>query len=576
VSPKILSREPPDGNPGLLPGVDPLVARLYANRGITRSEEIDHGLSNLLNPAGLGDFDKATTRLAAAVETGERILIVGDFDADGATSVAMCVSLLKAMGAAEVEFLVPNRFEFGYGLSPEIVRVALAREPAVIVTVDNGISSIEGVALANAHGTDVIITDHHLPGVDLPDAYAIVNPNAPDCAFESKALAGVGVAYYVLSGVRASLRGSGWFTRVGLTEPNMADWLDLVALGTVADVVPLDRNNRVLVHHGLARMRRGRCRPGIRALVESSGRNLGELDSEDLGFSVGPRLNAAGRLDDMTLGIRCLLAASPDEARRCAAALNELNKARRELEAAMVEDARLIVAGHDEPVGGRYGVTLYDASWHQGIIGIVAGRLRDKVNRPVIAFADAGHSAPDELKGSARSLSELHIRDALDVIATRHPGLLLKFGGHAMAAGLSIKRVHYQRFARAFDTVVRERLPESALTQTIETDGELEAGDLTLVNAQTVRDAGPWGQGFPPPLFHGRFDLVSQRVVGGQHLKMAVKSGGRLFDAIAFRQAPLGAPGEVGEVQLVYKLGINTYRGGQTLQLMVEYVRSIA
>ncbi len=567
---RIVIRPVPD-TARALAGLPPLLRRIYAARGVTAADELDRSLKRLLPPRDLGDLDRAAARLAAAVRDGEPILLVGDFDADGATSVALAMSLLRAFGAGPVDFLVPNRFEYGYGLSPEIVALAARKSPRVLVTVDNGISSVAGVAAANAAGMDVIVTDHHLPGRELPAAYALVNPNLAGAAFPSKALAGVGVIYYVLGAVRAKLRAEGWFDN--RTEPNLADWLDLVALGTVADVVSLDANNRILVHQGVARMRTGRCRPGIRALAEVAGRPLHRLTAQDLGFALGPRLNAAGRLDDMSLGIRCLLAEDPDEARRLARALDELNRARRALEEEMVREAQLIVAartaGHDPDDGERFGVCVYEAGWHQGIIGIVAGRLREKINRPVIAFADAGDLAPDELKGSARSVPELHVRDVLDAIAARYPGMLTRFGGHAMAAGVSIKRVHYPRFAKAFDAAVAERLPAEALSWTLETDGSLEPEDLCLETARSLAQGGPWGQGFPEPLFHGEFELVSQRVVGEQHLKLVVRHGRRLVDAIAFRQQPLEG---VSRLQAAYRLAANDYGDLPTVQLVVEHL----
>ncbi|MEQ8857806.1 MAG: single-stranded-DNA-specific exonuclease RecJ [Pseudomonadales bacterium] len=571
VQPEILVRPQPDSDIALGDSLPPLLRRIYAARGVTRPEQLDRSLRALLAPDALNDAERAAARLARAIVEQERILLVGDFDADGATAVALAVSLLKALGAVEVEFLVPNRFEFGYGLSPEIVALAARRAPRVLVTVDNGVSSVDGVAAANAAGMDVIVTDHHLPGRELPAAYALVNPNLPDCPFASKALAGVGVIYYVLGLVRARLRSDGWFR--DRSQPNLADWLDLVALGTVADVVPLDRNNRILVHQGIARMRAGRCRPGIKALAEVAGRPLARLTAQDLGFGLGPRLNAAGRLDDMTLGIRCLLAEDRGEALGHARALDELNRARRALELEMVRDAELIVAGHRVDAADRYGVCVYEPGWHQGIVGIVAGRLREKIHRPVIAFADAGDAAPDELKGSARSVPELHVRDALDAVAARYPGMLARFGGHAMAAGLSIKRVHYERFARAFDAEVRRVLPPAALTRTLLTDGPLEAHELSLDMAQRLSGAGPWGQAFPEPLFHGEFDVVSQRVVGEDHLKLVVRYEGRLVDAIAFRQPPLG---DVRRVRAAFRLAENDYGPLPTLQLVVEHLAPLA
>ncbi len=554
-----------------LPGVPDLLRRVYGNRGVTSAEQLQRSLACLADPASMRDIDTAARRIAEAVREGDRVLFVGDFDADGATSVALGVSVLRAFGAERVDFVVPNRFEFGYGLSPEIVQVALARKPDLLITVDNGVSSIDGVELANAGGVDVIITDHHLPGAVLPPAYAIVNPNVPGCGFASKAIAGVGVIYFVLSRVRRVLREADWFHKRGVEEPNLARWLDLVALGTVADVAPLDRNNRTLVHQGLVRMRKGRCRPGIQALAEVSGRSLAGLRASDLGFYIGPRLNAAGRLEDMSLGIRCLLAESLGEARRHAAALDELNRTRRALQQAMVAEAELIVSAQGQTVGDRYGVAVFDPGWHQGIVGIVAGRLRERVNRPVVAFAPAGDAEPHSLRGSARSVPELHIRDALDALASGHPGLLAKFGGHAMAAGLSIRRAHYERFADAFDRVVRERLPPAALQARIETDGQLSSAEITLENAVGLAEGGPWGQAFPEPSFHGEFDIVNQRVVGETHLKLVLKSGDRLVDAIAFNQPPLAG---AERLHAVYRLDINDYRGAPTVQLRLEHVQA--
>lgn len=571
AAPTIVTRPVPDGRIAGAPAdLPPLLERIYLSRGLTRGEELDHNLTALARPGTLPEIDKAANRLAQAVMCGEHILIVGDFDADGATSVALGVSLLEAMGAAKVSYLVPNRFEFGYGLSVEIVDLALAEAPAVIVTVDNGTSSIDGVATASAAGVDVIVTDHHLPGKALPDTFALVNPTLTGSAFESPAMAGVGVIYYVLGAVRAALKEAGWFdTR---PVPNLADWLDLVAVGTVADVVPLDRNNRVMVSQGIRRIRGGRARPGIVALCEIAGRRPERLTAQDLGFAIGPRLNAAGRLDDMSLGIQCLLADDLVQARDLATALDELNQARRALEQEMVQDAELIVATHEQSVAGRSGVTVYDPSWHQGVVGIVAGRLKDRIHRPVIAFAEAGDAAPDELKGSARSLPGLHIRDVLDQVASRYPGLVLRFGGHAMAAGLSIKRVHYPRFEKIFNELVAEHLPDEALSPVIESDGTLTLEEMTLDMARLLAQAGPWGQQFPEPLFHDEFELVSQRVVGEHHLKMVLKKGERLFDAIAFRQPALV---ETRQVVAAYRLAVNEYRDRVTLQLVVQHLASL-
>jgi single-stranded-DNA-specific exonuclease len=546
-----------------------LLQRIYLNRGVRHTDELDLSLASLAPPDTLPDIDIAAERLRVAIADGQRIVIVGDFDADGATAVTLSVSLLEAMGARNVAFLVPNRFEFGYGLSPEIVELAALDDPDVIVTVDNGVSSVEGVARAVELGIDVIVTDHHLPGSQLPQALAIVNPNLPGSEFPSPAMAGVGVVYYLLSRTRAKLKASGWFaTR---PEPNLADWLDLVALGTVADVVPLDHNNRILVQQGIKRIRAGHCRPGIRALCQIAKRDHRKLDAADLGYAIGPRLNAAGRLDDMAIGIRCLLADTAEEARDIATALDELNRTRRALEQDMVRDAELIVAASSEPEAERYGICVYDPSWHQGVVGIVAGRMKDRFHRPVIAFAEAGDSAPDELKGSARSVADLHIRDALDAVASRYPGMLSKFGGHAMAAGLSIKRVHYRRFAKAFDAIVSDRLPETALQPELITDGELGESEISLDMARELAAAGPWGQQFPQPLFHGEFEIVSQRVVGEQHLKLVLKTGGKLVDAIAFRQLPV----DTTHVLVAYRLAENDYRDNVTLQLMVEHMAAL-
>ncbi len=552
-------------------GCEDRLTQLYLNRGAA-PEELDLGLQQLLRPEGLPEIDRAAIRIAQAVQQGEKILLVGDFDADGATSVALAMLVLRAFGAHSPAFIVPNRFDYGYGLSPEIVTLAQSHSPDLLITVDNGVASIEGVARANAEGIDVIITDHHLPGEQLPAAHALVNPVLAASQFGSKALAGVGVIYYVLSVTRRLLREAGWFA--DRTAPNLADYLDLVALGTVADVVPLDRNNRILVHQGLLRMRAGRTRPGLKALLELAGRDLDRLVAQDLGFALGPRLNAAGRLDDMSIGIRCLLTDDLGEARRLAKALDELNVLRRELEQEMVAEAQLhaakAMAEVTEPSQLK-GIALYDRLWHQGVVGLVAGRLKDRLNRPVVAFADAGDAAPGELKGSARSLPGLHIRDLLDEIATSYPGLIQKFGGHAMAAGLTIREIHFKQFARIFDESVSARLSDDALRAVYLTDGELTAQDLDLSLAIALRNGGPWGQGFPEPCFHGQFQVVSERVVGDVHLKLTLKFADRLLDAIAFRTPPVGAE----QVRLVYRLDENLYRDRQTLQLMVEHIEPL-
>ena len=528
------------------------------------TDDLDLSLNRLHAPDTLPDIGVAAGRLAAAVMASERIVVVGDFDADGATASALCVSALCAMGARNVDFLVPNRFEYGYGLSPELVDVALARSPGVIVTVDNGVSSVEGVALAQADGVDVVVTDHHLPGDELPRAHAMVNPNLTGSTFPSPNLAGVGVAFYVMGAVRQRLRTLGHFDRLGIAMPNLADWLDLVAVGTVADVVPLDSNNRVLVHQGLRRIRAGRARPGVRALVEVSGRAASTLTAKDLGFAVGPRLNAAGRLQDMSIGIQCLLADDDRTARAHAEQLDELNRARRQIEAGMVDEATGLLDDEIDDVA----ICVYQQNWHQGVIGIVAGRMRERYHRPAIVFADAGASSPGELKGSARSIPGLHIRDAIADCAARHPGLVGPFGGHAMAAGLTLRHAHLQRFRHAFNEVVAERVDERDLAGIIVTDGELAAADMKIDNAHLIAAHGPWGQGFEEPLFHGEFEVVMQRVVGERHLKLALKCDGRVVDAIAFNTEPV--PGD--RVRAAYRLGINDYGAADTLQLEIEQV----
>jgi single-stranded-DNA-specific exonuclease len=551
---------------------DDLLDRVFSARGINDPSQLERGLVNLLSPADLPEIDIAAARLADAVEQNQKILIVGDFDADGATSVALCLLALRAMGATNVDFLVPNRFDYGYGLSPEIVQLAATLAPNVIVTVDNGVASVDGVALANEMGIDVVVTDHHLPGDVLPDAHALVNPNVGDNAFASKSMAGVGVAYYLLSWVRQTLRQRDYFASRQIPEPNMAQYLDLVALGTVADVVPLDQNNRILVHQGLLRIRRGKTRPGIAALARVGKRDLSTLSASDMGFALGPRLNAAGRLQDMSVGIRCLVTDDPAEAGQLAAELDNLNQTRREIEQGMVADAEMILT-QITPAPDEMGIAVYHESFHQGVVGIVAGRLREKFHRPAIVFADASDTS-DELKGSARSIDGLNIRDVLDSIATRLPGMLPKFGGHAMAAGLSIKRVHLARFQKAFDKAVRAAITQDMLDAVLLTDGSLKQEQLNLQTVATLADAGPWGNGFAEPLFAGEFKLVNQRVVGQDHLKLVLGLNDQLIDAIAFRQKPLD--GQPRHVSVVYKPALNDYAGQQTLQLMVEYIEAMS
>jgi len=565
---RIVERPRSANEPDLSKSVSARMARIYGARGIESIEQLDLSLGRMLLPATLAGAAAAAELLADAVVDGRHIRFVGDLDADGATSSALGVSALRAMGARRVDFIVPNRFEFGYGLTPEIVAIAMQDRPDVLVTVDNGISSVDGVRAARAAGATVIITDHHLPGSELPAADAIVNPNLPGSTFGSRNLAGVGVIFYVLTLVRGVLRERGWFGRAGVTEPNLAEYLDLVALGTVADVVPLDQNNRILVQQGLRRIHAGKTRPGIRALCEAAGRRLSTLSAQDLAFGVGPRINAAGRLDDMTIGIRCLLADSLAEARSMATALEELNETRRAIQQRMTQEAELEVANID--AGDQaLGLCVYRESWHQGVVGIVAGRLKDRFHRPAIAFADAGATAPDELKGSARSIQGVHIRDALDAIATRYPGLIQRFGGHAMAAGLSIRRVHLARFGDAFNKEVARWVSVEEVDGVVLSDGELSAAELELPLAEEVARGGPWGQGFPEPLFHGEFDVIHQRIVGERHLKLTLRKDARVVDAIAFNQ-PLFQRG--ARARVVYRLAANEYRDNTTLQLVVEHI----
>ncbi|HET7651049.1 MAG TPA: single-stranded-DNA-specific exonuclease RecJ [Gammaproteobacteria bacterium] len=551
----------------------PLLQRVYAARGLHSDGDLDQSLSSLHDFQGFGGMRAAVELLADCLKHARRILVVGDFDCDGATSSALAVRALRRLGAKDVDYLVPNRFEYGYGLTPEIVALAARREPALIVTVDNGISSIAGVAAARAAGIRVLVTDHHLPGTGLPAADAIVNPNLPGDGFPSKSLAGVGVVFYLLLALRARLREQDWFASRNIPEPNLADFLDIVALGTVADLVPLDRNNRVLVAQGLARMRAGRGIPGIRALLEAGKRDASRITATDLAFTVGPRLNAAGRLTDMSLGIECLLTDDLSRARDLAARLDELNQERRGIEVQMESEAMQILAGmglHDDDPDLPFGLCLFDEAWHQGVVGLVASRIKDRVHRPVIAFARADDGT---LKGSARSVRGLHIRDALEAVSTRHPGLVEKFGGHAMAAGLTLGADRFQPFAEAFDAEVRLRLAADDLTGVIHTDGELAPDWLTLECALMLRDAGPWGQGFPEPSFDGEFRVLERRIVGGAHLKLALMSpGNRRLEAIAFRQTGDHLPVDCERVRIVYRPDVNEFRGEQRLQLLVDYI----
>ncbi|KQQ66457.1 single-stranded-DNA-specific exonuclease RecJ [Pseudomonas sp. Leaf127] len=552
----------------LLGDLPPLLTRLYASRGVASAEELDKGLARLIPWQQLKGIEAAVQLLVEALQQRQRILIVGDFDADGATASTVGVLGLRLMGAAHVDYLVPNRFEFGYGLTPEIVSVALQRTPQLLMTVDNGISSVEGVAAAKAAGLKVLVTDHHLPGHELPAADAIVNPNQPGCTFPSKSLAGVGVIFYVLIALRARLSELGWFEQ---KPPNLGELLDLVALGSVADVVPLDANNRILVHQGLMRIRAGRARPGLRAILEVARRDPSRITSTDLGFIIGPRLNAAGRLDDMSLGIECLLCDDPVLAREMAVQLDELNQDRKSIEQGMQREA--LAQLQDLPVESMpFGLCLFEPDWHQGVIGILASRLKERYHRPAIAFASAGDGL---LKGSARSVPGFHIRDALDAVAARHPDLISKFGGHAMAAGLSLPEANLTAFTEAFDLEVRRQLTEDDLTGRLLSDGTLAVEEFHLELARALRNAGPWGQHFPEPLFHGVFELVEQRVVGERHLKMVLRTecGSLRLDGIAFGvDRDVWPDPTIRWVEVAYRLDLNEFRGNETVQLLVTHI----
>jgi len=544
-------------------GIDPVLARVFAARGIESAAELDTDLVRLPSFALLKGIDAAAGRLAAAIAARERIVVVADYDADGATACAVAVRGLRALGA-DVDFLVPNRFEYGYGLTPEIVADAAARSPRLIVTVDNGIASHEGVAAAAARGIDVLITDHHLPAATLPSPALIVNPNQPGCAFPGKHLAGVGVMFYVLTATRAFLRERGAFA--GRAEPNLATLLDLVALGTVADVVRLDGINRALVAQGLARIRAGRCQPGITALFAAAGKDARRATTYDLGFVAGPRLNAAGRLADMTIGIRCLLADTGIAALPLATELDRLNRERRDVEATMQEEALADVAAGTEP-DGAFTLCLFRAEWHQGVVGIVASRLKDRYHRPAIVFA---RGSGGELKGSGRSIPGFHLRDALDLVAKRAPGVVARFGGHAYAAGLSVAEADLARFARAFEAVAREQLTPAHLEQVRETDGALAAKELTLELAQALA-GGVWGQGFPAPVFDDVFEVADQRIVKDRHSRLVLRRPGPAIEAgyagILFNHAETLPP----TIRAVYRPDANEWNGTVALQLVIEH-----
>ena len=549
----------------------PLLRRLYASRGVSSAGELERSVRGMLPWQQLSGIDKAVALLYRAVQEELRIVVVGDFDADGATSTALSVLALRALGCGNVTCLVPNRFDDGYGLSPEVVDQAHARGAQMILTVDNGISSHAGVDRAHELGIPVLVTDHHLPGETLPDAEAIVNPNLRDCTFPSKSLAGVGVAFYLMLALRAHLRDQGWFAARGLAEPNLAELLDLVALGTVADVVPLDANNRILTWQGLSRIRAGKCRPGIKALLEIANRDPQKLAASDLGFALGPRLNAAGRLDDMSVGVALLLCDNVGEARVLASELDALNQTRKEIEQGMQAEALALcekLERSSETLPG--GLAMYHPEWHQGVVGILASRIKERFHRPVIAFAPAGDGL---LKGSGRSIQGLHMRDALERLDTLYPGMMLKFGGHAMAAGLSLEASRFEEFQQRFGDLVTEWLDPALLQGEVVSDGPLSPAEMTLEVAEMLRDAGPWGQMFPEPLFDGRFRLLQQRIVGERHLKVMVEpvGGGPLLDGIAFNvDTTIWPDNGVREVSLAYKLDVNEFRGNRSVQLIID------
>ena len=554
----------------------PILQRIYAQRGISSEEEIDHSLTRALPPGKLLNVEAGVELIYQCMKDDQSILIVGDFDADGATSTALFIRALRALAYNNVDYLVPNRFEFGYGLTPEIVEVAAKSKPALIITVDNGISSIEGVAAARAKGIDVLITDHHLPGKALPDANVIINPNQQEDNFPSKHLAGVGVVFYVLSALRALLREKNWFSEKNIAEPNLAQFLDIVAIGTVADVAQLDYNNRILVDQGLRRIRANKCCAGVRALLTVAGKKLFRISSTDLGFVVGPRLNAAGRLEDMSLGIETLLTDDESRASELAEQLNNLNEERKHIEQEMQKQALdvLSLEQFENVDAHRFGIALYDSEWHQGVIGIVAARIKEKFHRPVIVFAEANET---ELKGSARSIPGLHIRDALDLLATRNPELVNTFGGHAMAAGMSIPKEKFPEFAEAFNQVIEERVTPEQLEAILLSDGELENTELNLGIAEMLFKAGPWGQGFPEPVFDGVFNVNEHKIVGKHHLKLKVTpDGGRqVIDAIAFNIDRHQWQEDSKQVHLAYQLSVNEFRGIRTPQLVVQYLESL-
>jgi len=569
---KIVHREVPD-NINLPDLLHPVLKRVYASRNIKSSKDLDYSLSSLIPFEQLSGINDAVILLQEMLEQKKRMLIIADFDADGATSCALAIRGLTAMGAKDVIYVVPNRFEHGYGLSPEIVDVALDYDPDLIITVDNGISSICGVEYARKNGVKVLITDHHLPAKELPNADVIINPQLANDKFPSKNLAGVGVIFYILLALRAKLKQEYWFENNNIDYPNLANFLDLVALGTIADLVPLDKNNRTMVAHGLKLIKNNKSKPGIYALLNQAGRQLSKLTSSDLSFAVAPRLNAAGRLTDMSLGIECLLTDDEDDAIKIAEKLNRLNIERRKIQDNMQEEALAELEKYLQDTSGEipYGICIYDKDWHQGVVGILASKIKEKFNRPVIVFAKENEGV---LKGSARSISGLHIKDVFDEIATLHPDLILTFGGHAMAAGLTIKESEYSNFSNIFNKYANQYISSDRLEDAYLTDGELSDEDFTVPLAQAIQDAGPWGQSFPEPTFAGQFKILDKRVVGENHLKLKLQSrdNSATLDAIAFNMTDTNWPPETQQIVSTYRLGINDFQGNTQVQLFLEHI----
>ncbi|CDT97781.1 Single-stranded-DNA-specific exonuclease recJ [Vibrio diabolicus] len=571
----------PEPDLSLLPdSIPPILKRIYINRGITDPAQLETSVRGLHSYQKLGGIEQAVELLFQAIKEQKRIIVVGDFDADGATSSALSVLALRMLGSHNVDYLVPNRFEDGYGLSPEVVDQALELGAEMIMTVDNGVSSIEGVRYAKENGITVLVTDHHLPGQVLPDVDAMVNPNLESCHFPSKALAGVGVAFYLMMALCVHMRKHNWFAEQGMQEPKLMELIDLVALGTVADVVPLDENNRILVHQGLQRIRAGKARPGIQALIEVAKRDARRLVASDFGFALGPRINAAGRLDDMSFGVELLMCNNIHAARRMASELDGLNQTRKEIEEGMKQEAMAFCERLQFGEGSElpYGLALFQRDWHQGVIGILASRIKEKFHRPVIAFADGGEGT---IKGSCRSIPGLHMRDALDFIDTQNPGLIIKFGGHAMAAGLTIKEQDFERFSRLFDEVVKKELDEAALKGVIMSDGELKPEEFSMHVAEQLRSGGPFGQAFPEPIFDGEFKVLHQKLVGEKHLKLMLEPLYKghptnvMIDGIAFNVDLRRWPdASVKTVRLAYKLDVNEFRGNQSLQLMIDHIEA--